>query len=126
MRRSSRRWLFLSAAVVMVIVTCLIVAHVRNRPIPFNDVAWKSAKTPEELDRRYRMIPSIEKMIESGELKTRDQFVARLGEPPSHSPQSLLYCLGTEHHRLIKIDDDWLDLRFDESGGLIEYKVRSD
>jgi hypothetical protein len=119
----------LRIAVVLVlgiIVVGFTVYRYRHRSLPFDEVAWKNAKTDDELDRRFRMMPAIESMIQTGRLRKREDFIAKLGKPNRDHPLNLVYCLGPEHRSFIRIDSDWLDLRFDDNGNLIQHLIRPD
>jgi len=73
----------------------------------------------------------VDDLVESGRLdrKTRDEVYALLGTPPETSYFSdwdAVYWLGPERNYILRIDSEWLVIRFDGNSIVSEYQLVSD
>ena len=92
----------------------------------FDSAAWKRAEES-DADTRLHM---IEHLVWSGKLDglTQTQVVALLGPRPEtdyFSEWDFVYWLGP-NRGLLRIDSEWLVIRFNEAGRVAEYRVVSD
>src|SRR2546430_2202647 len=101
-----RRWFRRAIVIGLIFVAIAATRKYRHRSILFDESRWKAARTDDDLDHRFRMVPSIEQMIAKGELQTREDFLAHLGPPAVDRGSMLLYNLGPEHNSLFRIDND--------------------
>ncbi len=92
-------------------------------------VVWlvKPPAVPESWDAKFRTIDSV---IERHELigLTRAEVETRYGTPTHESSppeNSVVYRLGLQRSGFIRIDDEWLWLRMDADGKVVEAKIRT-
>jgi hypothetical protein len=87
----------------------------------FSPIAWQEAKP----GRRYNLALDL---IQKGEIEkwSRDEVRANLGSPSSSEANEIwLYFLGPKHDSWLAIDTDWLEVRFDVSGHMVDAVIRS-
>ncbi len=124
----SMKWINRIVGVLLITVVVTVAGRYwwANRPLPFDAHQWQNAHNVEEYEARYRMMPSVRKLIDSGSLRTDHYFEQALGPPDQGSKRYWLYNLAPEHNSFVRIDNDWLELVFDESGTLLSHRVRPD
>ena len=115
----NRRW-YVCLFVVLGLVPTALVGY-REMPRPFSSVAWINA--PEDNDRvRARMGQDLT----SGHLResmTKEQVLDLLGPPDQEGyDKAWIFILGFPLLSL-DFDPDYLNVRFDDSGRLLEARV---
>lgn len=90
---------------------------------PFDSGAWRNANTEQNDPVRLSMVDDL---VRSKRLvgKTRPQVVELLGEPDGGKFQDwdMVYWVGPERGTYMAIDSEWLIIRLDESGRVVEVK----
>jgi hypothetical protein len=117
------------ASVAAVLVAIAVAYCFRTGYLPmrtFDAVAWRQVQRADD-ETRLQMVESL---LRSGRLNglTRAQAVALLGPPDGgdyFSDWDLVYWLGPERG-MIRIDSEWLVIRFDQHGRVSQYKVARD
>lgn len=92
----------------------------------FNSEEWKQAEKAED----YPRLAMVDSLIQSGQLdrKTQDEVLALLGRPTDtnyFSDWDAVYWLGPERG-FLRLDSEWLVLRFDAEGRVSDYQLVRD
>jgi hypothetical protein len=92
----------------------------------FNSEEWKQAEKAED----YPRLAMVDSLIQSGQLdrKAQDEVLALLGPPTNTSYFSdwdAVYWLGPERG-FLRLDSEWLVLRFDAEGRVSDYQLVRD
>ena len=143
-RESLRRWTLTLALLLVAGVGLSGVAMILKRGLPygsfllpFDQTTWcdpaSSGFVAGDLTPRQKMLGGVVRTVlkPGGRAASREAILAQLGPSEDDaalaSPgQELIYRLGPEHESLFAIDDDWLLIRFDESGQFQGFQIRPD
>lgn len=93
----------------------------------FNADDWKLTDEVEGFPR----LAMVDSLIESRGIdgKTEDEILTLLGPPTDtdyYSDWDAVYWLGPERNFFLRLDSEWLVLRFDDTGRVIEYQLVRD
>lgn len=74
------------------------------------------------------MIKELQRGFDAGKYTTQADVLALLGPPETGAVEGRFYRynLGREHRGVFRVDNDWLDLEFDDVGKLRNHRVRPD
>lgn len=92
----------------------------------FDPVAWKAGNLARDAV-RIRMIDDLLSRHDFHGM-SKSQVIAIIGEPDQtdyFNDWDLVYCLGPERG-FLSIDSEWLVLRFDNAGKIIDYRIVRD
>ena len=125
MPKSRLKWPWLAASVTVAAVAVGAWSLVpRGRAL--DPTVWQDEKQVVQGVRLAMADRIVAKNMLSG--KTRAEVVAMLGEPPKtgyFTGWDLVYWLGPERG-FISIDSEWLVVRFDAQGHVLEYRIVRD
>jgi hypothetical protein len=125
---SRQRWIVLTASVIIVL-GCITLHEFRVPGQEFNQQLWEEFG---DFNRgsRYPPLEMADRLVAEGTLrgKTRDEIFRMLGEPPKTDyfrDWDLVYWLGPERG-FMRIDSEWLVIRFDTQGQVTECRIVRD
>ncbi|NVE94397.1 outer membrane protein assembly factor BamE domain-containing protein [Altererythrobacter lutimaris] len=93
----------------------------------FDSAEWQGERPTDQ----YPRLEMVDDLIDSDRLDrmTRDQVYAILGTPPETSYFSdwdAVYWLGPERNYILRLDSEWLVIRFDDDDVVSEYRLVRD
>jgi len=132
MRRAGRRPKYLRAAAISVLVILLLLIAVwrvsTDNSMRFDSAAWKQAQAESSLDSiRLRMVDDLLARHDLGG-RSRADIVELLGEPDETEyfrDYEMVWWLGPERSYM-SVDSEWLVVDLNESGVVVEARIRTD